>query len=69
MKHYTQADLMNDLRARCCATTQKDVAVCLAMPPSFINDVLSGRRNMTDNLARAMGYEPVEKRYEKKAAR
>ena len=65
MKQYTQADLLKELRSRCTQTTQKDVAICLALPPSFINDVLQGRRNFTDNLARAMGYEPVERAYRK----
>ena len=63
MKTYTQADLLNDLRARCCKRSQLAVAIELDMSASFINDVLKGRRNMTTALATALGYEPQETFY------
>jgi DNA-binding transcriptional regulator YdaS (Cro superfamily) len=34
--------------------TQKAVAVELGFPPAFVNDVIHGRREVSDNLARAV---------------
>ena len=48
---------------------QKATAVALKVSPSFLNDVLKGRRALTDNLARAMGYEPQEATYTRTATK
>ena len=63
MKTYTQADVMNDLRARCCKRSQLAVAIELDLSTSFINDVLKGRRAISNNLALILGYQPCELLY------
>jgi plasmid maintenance system antidote protein VapI len=68
-KRFTEKHLLDELGVQCKVHTQKNIAVRYGMPASFINDVLKGRRNITDNLARAMGYEPLMRLFEKKAAK
>ncbi len=63
MKTYTQAELLDDLRIRCHKRSQLAVAIELELSASFVNDVLKGRREMTINLARAMGYQPMQQLY------
>lgn len=65
MKTYTSTWLLQDLQLRCSVANQRSVAQELAVSPSFLNDVLKGRRALTDNLARAMGYVPQESTYTK----
>jgi len=38
---------------------QTETAKRLEISRSFLNDVLNGRRNLTENLARQMGFEVI----------
>lgn len=67
MRHYTDTDLVLLLRGRCDASTQKQAAAELGFPPSFVNDVLMGRRAMTANLADALGFTKLPDAYIRKS--
>lgn len=66
MKNYTTSDLMILLRERCDLNTQKTTAEELGMPPQFINDVIRGRRDISTNLANALGFDKLPDAYRKK---
>jgi plasmid maintenance system antidote protein VapI len=57
MKTYSADEILNLLRLRVENRTQKEVAATLGFTPQFLNDVLAGRRDLTDNLALALGFE------------
>ena len=40
-------------------TTQKSVSIKLGFSPQFINDVVGGRRSVTDALAESLGFRRV----------
>lgn len=44
------------LKKRIAAATQREVAEQLGVSRAFLNDVVHGRRNMTEGLATAMGF-------------
>jgi len=52
-------DVVKELKRRVDTTSQKDVAIALGMTPQFINDVIKGRREVSENLARGLGYAKV----------
>lgn len=59
IKQFKEEDLLKELRgfiAKPKGITQSELARRLAFSPSFINDVLNGRRDMTEALANALGY-------------
>jgi hypothetical protein len=47
---------MKELKRRVKCANQREVAKALGMTPQFINDVLKGRREMSENLAKGLGY-------------
>jgi plasmid maintenance system antidote protein VapI len=49
-------EVIKELRRRVKATNQRQAALALDMTPQFINDVLKGRRGMTEELAKRLGY-------------
>ena len=53
MPHKALRKLISELGS------QKAAADRLGFTPSFINDVLQGRREMTDQLARKLGFKRV----------
>lgn len=63
MKTYTGAEVLAELARLCTLDSQRTVAASLGFAPQFINDVRQGRRGLTDKLARALGFEPLEQRY------
>lgn len=67
-KQYTHDDLMKLIRSRVEAASQKSVAAQLGVSRSFLNDVLMGRRELTDRVAEALGYECGGKVYFRKSA-
>lgn len=66
MKHFTAIDLKAMLLTRIALSTQKQVAVELGMPAQFINDVVHGRRALSENLATAMGFKKMPDFYVRK---
>ena len=50
------SEVIKELKRRVGKTSQKEVAISFGMTPQFICDVLKGRRDMTENLARELGY-------------
>ena len=62
---YTPEQVLLDLRRRIAGSTQADVARSLGFAPAFICDVTMGRRDLTDRLARALGYDRQPDRYVK----
>lgn len=62
MKKHTEGEVLNSLRDRLSTrqgTTQKEVAQKLGFSPQFLNDVLSGRRDLTERLADSLGFRYV----------
>ena len=56
-KKLVNADtLRGQLRAMLKSKNQKDLAARLDIHPSYLCDVLKGRREISERLARAMGY-------------
>lgn len=59
MTELKPLDVLMELARECKRTSQQATAKRLGFTPQFINDVLRGRREITDNLAAQMGYERV----------
>ena len=57
MRQYTTEDVMAELRSRVAASTQRAVATDLGVSFQHLNDLLNGRRAMSERIAEAMGYE------------
>jgi len=56
MKTYHTDDLMRELRGRVGKATQTAVAAELGVSLQHLNDLLMGRRKMSERVAAAMGY-------------
>lgn len=56
---FTEKYLVQTLRLRARKTSQVQVAKELGLSPAFICDVLKGRREVTERLARKMGYRKI----------
>jgi plasmid maintenance system antidote protein VapI len=56
MKHYSTDDVMTDLKARVGKSTQLAVARELGVSAQHINDLLNGRRKLTERIAVALGF-------------
>ncbi len=69
MRSYTEAQLLNSLREAIRAKTQRQLAAELGFTPQFINDVLKGRREFTENLANALGFEKLPDRFVRQNSR
>lgn len=55
---FDAADLIDILRVRCQERgTQKGWAKDHGMSPAYVNDVLQGRREISDNFAALLGFE------------
>ena len=62
MRTYTDSEVLKYLRERFTpprGLTQKEVARRLGFSPQFINDVVGGRRAVTDALAESLGFRRV----------
>ena len=57
--YATEMDLRLRLRDACDTYSQRETAKRLGFSRAFIGDVLHGRREVTQKLAAAMGYEMV----------
>lgn len=57
MKLFTDTDLRVELVKRLDGKTQKELALQLGFAPQFINDVVHGRREISLDLAKALGYQ------------
>ena len=69
MRYYTKGEVLKTLRDRMDGTrgtTQKEVAAKLGFSPQFINDVLAGRRDVTDALAESLGFHKMPERWTRK---
>jgi DNA-binding transcriptional regulator YdaS (Cro superfamily) len=59
VREITQDDLLTELRKRVSVTTQKAVADELGISPMYMNDLLRGRRDISERIAEKMGYRKV----------
>ena len=69
MRHYTKGEVLKALREKIDGrqgVTQKEIAANLGFSPQFINDVLSGRREVTNALASSLGFHKLPERWIKK---
>jgi len=58
MECFDAADLVDILRVRCReAGSQKAWAKKHGLIPAYVNDVLQGRREISDNFATMLGFE------------
>lgn len=53
----SQASVIAALKERCQADLQYKVAAQLGFSPTYISDVLNGKRNVSAELAQALGYQ------------
>jgi plasmid maintenance system antidote protein VapI len=67
MRYYTDGEILKALRERIDAKSQKEVAVALGFSPQFLNDVLGNRRNLTSQLASALGFHECPRRFTRKS--
>ena len=68
MKTYTDGEVIQRLRERLDrSTTQAQLARDLGFSPQFLNDVLSNRRKLTEELASALGFHEAPRRFTRKA--
>ena len=56
-KTYSQDDLLKELRAMVAESSQTSVAVKFGVTPQMVNDLVHGRRDISDRIAQLMGYE------------
>jgi len=57
MRHYTEGEVLKELRERIDAEKQQAVvARQLGFTPQFLNDVVGGRRPITERLANSLGF-------------
>jgi hypothetical protein len=66
MKHYTESDLRNTLKKVRRFKRLSGMAVDLGFSPSFLSDVLAGRRPIGEKLAAALGYKKLSNCYIRK---
>lgn len=55
----TEHDILDELTDRVRDESQRAVASALGFSTAFLNDVLRGRRSISDHLAERMGWERV----------
>jgi len=60
MRHYTEGEVLNRLRVLASREPQTAIARKLGFTPQFINDVLGGRRALTEALAQSLGFRRYE---------
>lgn len=58
-KIHTQDELLELLKQRVAQSNQVKVAAELGVAVSMVNEILSGRRDISRRFARAMGFESV----------
>ena len=67
MRYYTEGELLKILREKLQKRgDQAAIADRLGFSRQFLNDVVHGRRPVTDELAHSMGYHPVPRRFTRK---
>jgi len=57
MKEITESELIEKLRKRASESTQRAVAQELGISIQMLNDLLHGRRQVSDRLASVLGFE------------
>ena len=55
-REYNAEYVIEELRLRCSASSQAAVARELGISLQHVNDLLNGRRKMSDRVAQALGY-------------
>jgi plasmid maintenance system antidote protein VapI len=65
MRYYTSGEVMKFLRERASRKrgAQRQLALELGVSPQYLNDVLSGNRRLTEDIAVAIGFRKQEDRY------
>jgi len=63
---YDQEALLDILQKKTIDKTQREVAKELGISYQYLNDILQGRRNISDNIAKRLGYTRITIIYEDK---
>jgi len=65
MRYYTRSDVMNALRDKANSRrgAQRQLASEIGITPQYLNDILFGKRRLTDEIAAAIGFRKQEDRY------
>ena len=66
MKTYTDAQILGVLKAMVAKQSQVFVATALGFQPSIISETLSGKRGISESLARELGFIKLDNRYTRK---
>ena len=56
MKTYTNEDVVEVIRKRTAETSLRQTARELGLSPSYLSDIVLGRRFVSDSVAEAFGY-------------
>ena len=67
MRYYTEAEIVNGLSQVLRLKKQTDVARELGITPSYLGDVIAGRRGIGPKIASALGFVKQADRYVRKA--
>jgi plasmid maintenance system antidote protein VapI len=63
MKTYSTAHLVGILETKVKSKSQRKVAGDVGFSPQFVNDVMNGRRPVTEGLATRLGFRKVPDRW------
>lgn len=58
MRYFSNADLIELVRAECDGRSQKEWAAKNGLAASYVSDFLNGRRDAGPALLRALGFDP-----------
>lgn len=56
MKQYTHEQMVDGLRKVAEEKTQKHAAIDLGISPQYFNDLLHGKREITERVAKELGF-------------
>ena len=55
-KIYSQSEVLQELREQVAESSQSEVARSLGLAVSMVNDLLRGRRDVSDRVAELLGF-------------
>jgi plasmid maintenance system antidote protein VapI len=56
MKFYTESDVVAELKKRADSSSQLQVANEMEIHPSMLNDLIHGRRAISERMAKKLGF-------------
>lgn len=69
MYYYSSMDILSELLRRVAASSQVKVCEELHLTPSLVNDVVHGRRPISERMAESLGFLKAPDRYYRKGTK